>query len=152
SEHVNDGLRLSGAYVTACVRCPPPGNRPLPEERDACLPYLARELRLIESARVIVCLGSFAYDGLAQVSGHKRRPKFGHGVETELPDGRHVICSFHPSQQNTFTRKLTQPMFDAIFRRARELSERRIERSPASCASSPTAWSSSARTAIASRT
>jgi uracil-DNA glycosylase family 4 len=103
------------------VRCAPPHNRPLPEERDACLPYLGREMRLLERVRVIVCLGAFAYDGLARVTGLKRRPAFGHGVEASLPDGRAAVCSFHPSQQNTFTGKLTQPMFDAIFVRAREL-------------------------------
>jgi uracil-DNA glycosylase len=72
---------------------------------------------------VIVCLGKFAYDGVARVTGLKRRPAFGHGVEASLPDGRRVLCSFHPSQQNTFTRKLTVPMFDAIFARARALAQ-----------------------------
>jgi uracil-DNA glycosylase family 4 len=119
----DDGLELVGAYVSACVRCAPPTNRPTLAERDNCLPYLARELRLLSRVRVIVCLGKFAYDGLARVSGMKRRPAFGHGVEASLPDGRHVVCSFHPSQQNTFTRKLTVPMFDAVFARARSLAQ-----------------------------
>ncbi len=117
----DDGLQLIGAYISAVVRCAPPGNKPTPQERDNCLPYFVRELRLLQNVRVIVCLGKFAYDGLAVVVGLKRRPPFGHGVETRLPDGRTVLCSFHPSQQNTFTRKLTLPMFDAIFFRAREL-------------------------------
>jgi uracil-DNA glycosylase family 4 len=117
----DDGLRLTGAYIAACVRCAPPQNRPLPSERDACLPYLARELRLLAKVRVIVCLGAFAYDGLARLERWKARPKFGHAVEARLPDGRSVICSFHPSQQNTFTGRLTVPMFDAIFARAHEL-------------------------------
>jgi uracil-DNA glycosylase family 4 len=119
----DDGLELRGAYISAIVRCAPPGNKPLPEERDNCLPYLARELRLLAGVKVIVCLGKFAYDGVARLTGLKQRPPFGHGVEAVLPDGRRLLCSFHPSQQNTFTRKLTVPMFDAIFRRARELAQ-----------------------------
>jgi len=120
----DDGLRLVGAYISACVRCAPPANKPTPQERDSCLPYLAREIRLLTRVKVIVCLGKFAYDGVAQVFGLKRRPAFGHGVEAMLADGRIVLCSFHPSQQNTFTGKLTIPMFDAIFLRARELTRR----------------------------
>ena len=118
---VDDGLRLIGAYISAIVRCAPPGNKPTPAERDNCLPYLVHELRFLMRVRVIVCLGRFAYEGLAAAVGLKRRPAFGHGVEVALPDGRRVLCSFHPSQQNTFTRKLTVPMFDAIFARARGL-------------------------------
>ena len=119
----DDGLALSGAYIAAVVRCAPPANRPQPNERDNCLPYLVRELRLLTGVRVIVCLGKFAYDGLALATGLKRRPAFGHGVEAELADKRRVVCSFHPSQQNTFTGKLTVPMFDAIFSRARALAQ-----------------------------
>jgi uracil-DNA glycosylase family 4 len=123
SHHRDDGLELHGAYISAVVRCAPPANKPLPSERDHCLPFLVRELRLLQRVKVIVCLGKFAYDGLARAVGLKHRPAFGHGVEAVLPDGRKVICSFHPSQQNTFTRKLTVPMFDAIFGHARELSK-----------------------------
>jgi uracil-DNA glycosylase family 4 len=121
SQHVHDGLQLKGAYISAVVRCAPPGNKPTREERDNCLPYLQREMGLLKQVKVIVCLGKFAYDGVAQAMGLKKRPAFGHGVEAELPDGRRLLCSFHPSQQNTFTRKLTVPMFDAIFLRARQL-------------------------------
>lgn len=121
SDHRDDGLRLTGAYVSAAVRCPPPGNKPTTEERDNCLPYLEREFELLRDVRVIVALGAFAYHALARVKGLRPRPRFGHGVEARLPDGGSVLCSYHPSQQNTFTAKLTEEMFDAVFRRAREL-------------------------------
>ncbi len=117
----DDGLTLHGAYIAACVRCAPPENRPTPEERDTCLPYLARELALLQDVRVILCLGSFALDGVTQLLRLKPHPRFGHAAEIALDDGRTILCSFHPSQQNTFTGKLTQPMFDAIFSRARQL-------------------------------
>jgi uracil-DNA glycosylase family 4 len=123
SVNKDDGLELRGAYISAIVRCAPPANKPTPAERDTCLPYFQRELKLLVGVRVIVCLGKFAYDGIARATGLKTRPPFGHGVETVLADGRRVLCSFHPSQQNTFTRKLTVPMFDAIFARARELAQ-----------------------------
>jgi uracil-DNA glycosylase family 4 len=123
SRSADDGLQLQGAYISACVRCAPPANKPTPEERDTCLPYLARELRLLDNVQVIVCLGKFAYDGVAHLTGLRRRPAFGHGIETSLPGGKQLVCSFHPSQQNTFTGKLTQPQLDAIFARARELIE-----------------------------
>ncbi len=119
----NDGLRLTGAYVAAAVRCAPPANKPSPQERDNCLPYLEREMRLLASVKVVVCLGSFAYDAVARLMSLQARPRFGHGVEAALPDGRTVICSYHPSQQNTFTGRLTEPMFDAIFGRARTVIE-----------------------------
>jgi uracil-DNA glycosylase family 4 len=118
----DDGLQLTGAYISACVHCAPPANKPTPHERDTCLPYLERELRQLTTVKVIVCLGKFAYDGAASLVGLKHRPAFGHGVEAPLGDGRTIICSFHPSQQNTFTGKLTVTMFDAVFERARQLS------------------------------
>lgn len=124
SDSRDDGLRLTGAYVTACVRCAPPANKPLPEERDNCAPYLERELALLANVRVIVPLGGFAYANVARLLGLRRRPAFGHGVEAPLADGRTIVCSYHPSQQNTFTGKLTEEMLDAVFARARELSER----------------------------
>jgi uracil-DNA glycosylase family 4 len=120
----DDGLRLSGAYVAAAVRCPPPGNLPSTQERDNCLPYLEREIRLLTSIRAFVCLGSYAYDCLSRVLSLRRRPSFAHGLEVSLADGRVVLCSFHPSQQNTFTGKLSEPMLDAIFKRAAELTGR----------------------------
>ncbi len=121
SEHRDDGLTLSGAYVAAAVRCAPPANRPTPAERDACLPWLAREWSLLTEVRVVVALGAFAYQVVAGLAGLRPRPRFGHGVEATLDDGRTVVCSYHPSQQNTFTGKLTEEMFDAVFSRAREL-------------------------------
>jgi uracil-DNA glycosylase family 4 len=122
----DDGLRLRDAYVTAVVRCAPPANRPTPAERDTCLPYLERELELLERCRTIVALGGFAWDGalraLAGLGNETPRPKprFGHGAEAEVADWRLLGC-YHPSQQNTFTGRLTEPMLDSIFARAREL-------------------------------
>ncbi len=119
----DDGLELRDAYVTAVVRCAPPDNKPSTEERDTCLPFLSRELALLDKTRVFVCLGSFAYDNLARLLKLRPKPRFGHGAETALDDGRTVLCSYHPSQQNTFTGRLTREMFDAVFARARELIE-----------------------------
>jgi uracil-DNA glycosylase family 4 len=115
----DDGLSLTGAYVAAAVRCAPPANKPTPEERDTCLPYLQRECALLRDVQVVVVLGSFAYKVIAGMTGLRPRPRFGHGVEATLPDGKLLLCSYHPSQQNTFTGTLTEPMFDAIFERAR---------------------------------
>ncbi len=116
-----DGLLLTSAYVTAAVRCAPPGNKPLPEERDRCRPFLEREFAMLARGRVYVALGAFAYEALAAHFRLRPRPRFGHGVEVVLDDGRWIVCSFHPSQQNTFTGKLTEPMFDAVFDRALKL-------------------------------
>ena len=121
SVHAGDGLRLIDAYVAAVVRCAPPANKPTPEERDTCLPFLEREAALLTELRVVVALGQFALDGLSRMLGLRPRPKFGHGVEHSLPGGLSLVCSFHPSQQNTFTGKLTEPQFDSIFVRAREI-------------------------------
>ena len=121
SVSVDDGLRLTGAWVAAVVRCAPPANKPTPEERDRCLPYLVRELALLTEVRVLVALGQFAYDALCRLFAVRPRPRFGHGVEVALPEGRTLLCSYHPSQQNTFTGTLTEPAFDAIFARARQL-------------------------------
>jgi uracil-DNA glycosylase family 4 len=122
SVHLDDGLALDGAYIAAVVRCAPPANKPTPAERDTCMPYLVRELELLPQLRVIVVLGQFAYDAVARMFAvPSPRPKFGHGVEVPLPTGLRVVCSYHPSQQNTFTGKLTEPMFDAVFARAVEL-------------------------------
>ncbi|MEY2768253.1 MAG: hypothetical protein RI912_1916 [Actinomycetota bacterium] len=113
----NDGLRLSGAWVGAAVRCAPPDNKPTNDERDECRPFLRRELDMLGRLKVVVCLGNFAYAAAARELGLRPRPKFGHGVEARAGDVT-VICSFHPSQQNTFTGKLTEPMLDAVFSRA----------------------------------
>jgi uracil-DNA glycosylase family 4 len=126
STSIDDGLRLTGAYVVAAVRCAPPANKPTPEERDRCLPFLGRELDLLADVRVIVVLGQFAYDAVGRVLATAGsplpvpKPRFGHGVE--VPTARATVLGcFHPSQQNTFTGRLTAPMLDDVFRRAREL-------------------------------
>jgi uracil-DNA glycosylase family 4 len=125
SRHRGDGLRLTDCYITACVRCAPPGNRPTTAERDNCLPYLVEELRLLERARVVVCLGAFAWDGALRALRQLgftvlRKPRFGHGAEAAVGPFTLLGC-FHPSQQNTFTGRLTQPMLNAVLRRARTL-------------------------------
>jgi uracil-DNA glycosylase family 4 len=126
SRRADDGLTLLGAYVAAAVRCAPPANKPLPSERDNCAPYLARELRLLDNVRVVLPLGAYAWDAafraIAATTGDDRRPRprFGHGAEATA-GGYVVIGSYHPSQQNTFTGRLTAPMFDAVIRRALEL-------------------------------
>jgi uracil-DNA glycosylase len=128
SERRGDGLELRDAYVTAVVRCAPPANKPTPGERDECLPYLERELDLLERCRVIVALGAFGWDGVLRaaralgVEVPRPRPRFGHGAEAELGRWRLLGC-FHPSQQNTFTGRLTVPMIDAAFGRARQLAK-----------------------------
>jgi uracil-DNA glycosylase family 4 len=118
----DDGLRLIDAFVAAAVRCAPPANRPLPAERDNCLPYAREELRLMPTVRVIVCLGAFAWDAACRLHDIKPRPKFGHLAECEA-NGITFLGCFHPSQQNTFTGKLTEPMLDAVFSRAAELAK-----------------------------
>jgi len=125
SVNVHDGLQLKDAWITAIVRCAPPQNKPLPIERDACLPFFERELYLLKNARVILVLGGFALDGLLRAFSSmsvipKPKPKFGHGLQFSLGHYQ-VLASFHPSQQNTFTKRLTQPMFDQIFARAKRL-------------------------------
>ncbi|HEY4278157.1 MAG TPA: uracil-DNA glycosylase [Conexibacter sp.] len=126
SVSLDDGLRLIDAYITAAVRCAPPANKPLPSERDNCFPYLEREIALLRGARVVLCLGSFAWDAALRLRAAigdpvpRPKPRFGHGAE--LPGERlTLIGSYHPSQQNTFTGRLTEPMTDAVMLRAREL-------------------------------
>ena len=132
SVRAEDGLRLQDAYIAAAVRCAPPANKPPPTERDECMPYLVRELELLKGVRVIVALGAFGYEAtwsalratapadVGQRAVPVRRPRFAHGLE--VPHGRvTIVCTFHPSQQNTFTRKLTPEMLDAVFARARAL-------------------------------
>jgi uracil-DNA glycosylase len=120
SLHAGDGLELRGTWVAAAVRCAPPANKPLPEERDNCLPYAAEELRVIQPA-VIVCLGKFAWDAACVLLGIRPRPRFGHLAEHRTEGGPVLLGSFHPSQQNTFTGKLTEPMLDAVFEEARKI-------------------------------
>ena len=120
SVHADDGLRLADAFVAAAVRCAPPANKPTPRERDNCLPYTQEELALLARVSVIVCLGGFAWDAALRVTGSKARPrpKFGHGAEHELPEGRTLLGCYHPSQQNTFTGRLSEQMMDDVFTRA----------------------------------
>ena len=125
----DDGLELSNCFVTAAVRCAPPANRPLPGERDNCQPWLEEELALLAEVDVIVCLGGFAWDVALRVLAARGaevprpRPRFGHGAEVVLGDFVVLGC-YHPSQQNTFTGKLTEAMMDDVFGRARELAGR----------------------------
>ena len=123
STHAGDGLELRGVFITAVNRCAPPANKPTPAERDNCLPYLADELRLLGSARAILALGSYGWAGALRALaalGHEAprpRPRFGHAAETEVGPYRLVGC-FHPSQQNTFTGKLTEAMLDGAIAKA----------------------------------
>lgn len=126
STHKDDGLKLTGAFITCAVKCAPPGNKPLPTEIANCLPYLISELRMLNKARVYLALGKIGFDAswdilktTGQASGP--RPAFKHNSAVELASGRWLLASFHPSQQNTFTGKLTEPMFDAVFKQARTL-------------------------------
>jgi uracil-DNA glycosylase family 4 len=118
---IDDGLRLEDAWVTAAVKCAPPANKPTPDERDACSPLLQREFDALGQMAVVVCLGQFGYQAACAHFGVRPRPRFGHGVEVTVGDGPTLLCSFHPSQQNTFTKRLTEPMLDAVFARAVEL-------------------------------
>jgi uracil-DNA glycosylase family 4 len=120
STHADDGLALHGAWVTAAVKCAPPANAPTPAERDACAVLLQRELALLDPA-VVVCLGAFGYQAACRFYGVRPRPRFGHGVEVAIPGGPTLVCSFHPSQHNTFTGRLTPTMLDAVLARAVEL-------------------------------
>jgi uracil-DNA glycosylase family 4 len=121
STAADDGLTLRDAYITATVHCAPPANKPRPDERANCAPYLDRELALLDRAVVLVALGQFAWHALAASYGLRPRPGFGHLAEALLPGGLVLLGSYHPSQQNTFTGTLTEPMFDAVFTRAREV-------------------------------
>ena len=127
----DDGLALRDAWIAAAVRCAPPANRPTPAERDECLLWSVRELKLLADVRAVLCLGAFAWDAALRLSGAladpalpppRPRPRFGHGVEAAAPLYTLIGC-YHPSQQNTFTGKLTEPMIDAVLQRARELAE-----------------------------
>ena len=122
SRYAGDGLRLRRLWISAAVRCAPPRNKPTPTERDRCLPYAARELALLD-VKVIVCLGAFAWDAALRLHEIRPKPKFSHGAEHEADSTTFLGC-YHPSQQNTFTGVLTEPMLDAVLLRARELVEK----------------------------
>jgi uracil-DNA glycosylase family 4 len=125
-----DGLELNDCYITAVIHCAPPANKPTPDEIGNCRPYLLREIELLNGLTVVVALGRLAFDaaiaaiGLEEKEGQGRRtprPPFKHGAEVPLRGGLTLIASFHPSQQNTFTGKLTEPMFDQVFTRTRAI-------------------------------
>ena len=126
SVHAEDGLRLDGAFVAAAVRCAPPANRPTTTERDNCLPYAVEELALLERVEVVVCLGGFAWDAALRAGAQlgceppRPKPRFGHGAEARLTGVRELalLGSYHPSQQNTFTGRLTEAMLDDVLGRA----------------------------------
>jgi uracil-DNA glycosylase family 4 len=127
STGVDDGLELHDAWIAAAVRCAPPANRPTSQERDTCLPWSVRELELLPRIRLVVCLGGFAWDAAlrlraaAGLQNPRPRPRFGHDVLFDPGDALPLLGCFHPSQQNTFTGKLTEGMMEAVFARAREL-------------------------------
>ncbi len=124
SVHRDDGLELRDVWITSPVKCAPPANKPTPAERDTCAAFLDRELTLLERTRVFVPLGQFGYQATCRFLGVRPRPKFGHGIEVPVGDGRWILPSYHVSQQNTFTGTLTEDMFDAVLRRAGELAAR----------------------------
>jgi uracil-DNA glycosylase family 4 len=127
SVHQDDGLALKNCYISAAARCAPPANKPSPEELERCRPFLIREIELLHNLRVVVALGRIGFDAVIKAFKHLgrvelvERPKFSHGGEWKLNARTTLIASFHPSQQNTFTGRLTRPMFNAIFRRVREI-------------------------------
>ena len=127
STSVDDGLRLDGAWITAPVRCAPPANKPTPEEQRRCRPFIERELALLDRARVYLALGQIGYQAAAGLLGVRPRPRFAHGLEVPVADrpgaaARTLLCSYHVSQQNTFTGRLTEDMLDQVLARARRLS------------------------------
>ena len=127
SVSLDDGLTLRDCYIAAACRCAPPANKPLPDEARRCRPYLEREMKLLPRLQVLVGLGRIGFDAAfdaaraAKLTTLKARPRFGHGAEVQLNDRMWLLGTFHPSQQNTFTGKLTEPMFDAVWSRAREI-------------------------------
>ncbi len=128
--HIDDGLKLKDIYITAALRCAPPGNKPTPGEIRNCSSFLDREINLLKNVRVVVALGKIGFD--AYLNHLKRRGLlrskaeyvFGHGLQYKMPDGRILLASYHPSNQNTNTGKLTEEMFTEIFRKARKLLEK----------------------------
>jgi uracil-DNA glycosylase family 4 len=130
SRHADDGLTLLGAYITAAARCAPPANKPTPAEMDRCRPFLLEELSLLTAARVVVALGKIGWDAYLRARREsglgvpRPLPRFGHGALAHMPDGIVLLGTFHPSQQNTFTGRLTAPMLRAVLVRARRLGAR----------------------------
>jgi uracil-DNA glycosylase family 4 len=126
----DDGLKLRGAWVSAAARCAPPANKPTPAEFENCRPFLEAELALLTQVQVVLALGHMAHERFLRAAGWwarwapRERPRFAHGALAALPDGRTLLCSYHPSRQNTHTGRLTRPMWHAVFRRARALVER----------------------------
>lgn len=121
---IDDGLQLKGVWITATVRCAPPSNKPTPAERDACLPYTARELELLPHVKAIVCLGAFAWDAALRLFKIQPKPKFAHGAVYTTPGNITLLGCYHVSQQNTFTGRLTEEMLDTVFLSARGLAEK----------------------------
>ncbi|MDP4973737.1 MAG: uracil-DNA glycosylase, partial [Ilumatobacteraceae bacterium] len=130
SQQRNDGLTLRDAWVTVAVRCAPPDNKPLPLERKRCAGFLDRELTMLTNKQVVVCLGGFAYVAACEYFAVSPRPKFAHGLVVPAGDVT-LVCSYHPSQQNTFTGRLTESMLDDVFTRALQLAGKRSKKSPA---------------------
>lgn len=127
SQDLKDGLKLKDCYITAAVRCAPPDNKPTRLEFERCRPYLAQELKLFNNVKAVIALGKIAFDSFLVAyrenggAVSKPRPQFGHSAAVVLPGGPRLICSYHPSQQNTFTGKLTKEMFSAVFSEARKV-------------------------------
>lgn len=122
SEGRSDGLRLKDAYISSVVKCAPPDNKPTLDELNRCSGYLDEELPALKNVKVFMALGQIALQGIwPKIAPGEPRPKFGHCKTVELPDGRHIVLSYHPSQQNTFTGRLTEPMFDAVFAEVKRL-------------------------------
>lgn len=129
SEHIDDGLELRDAFVTASVKCAPPDNKPTPDERDLCHPFLLREMRALPNVRVVLCLGKFGWDQALRslrALGHevpRPAPVFGHSATARIGESLTLVGCYHPSQQNTFTGRLTEPMIDDALARARQATE-----------------------------
>ena len=122
STHVGDGLEFLGAFVTSPVKCVPPANTPTARERAACQPFFHREITALDRVRVLLALGSVGFGATATEFGLKPRPAFAHGLEVLLPNDQTLLCSYHVSQHNTFTGRLTEAMFDPVLERAKTLS------------------------------
>jgi len=118
STGLGDGLKLVDVFITSPVKCVPPANKPTARERAACQPFFRREVAALPRVRVVLALGSIGYQAVAGEFDLQPRPAFAHGLEADLPEGRTVLCSYHVSQQNTFTGRLTEAMFDAVLARA----------------------------------